>query len=235
MFTIIMAAKDSERWIFQTIVSLINQTYEDWQCIISVNGSSDRTLEIAESLSDTRFSTIISGIPNKSLALNRAILKAKREWICILDTDDLWEKDKLEKQYKKLSSDLTIDVLGTQMLYINEDNIQHGVSPKLPLTHQEIVSWLFANSNSVANSSVCYRKDLHDRVGYYDPEMFGVEDYDMWKRCARNNIRFSNLDESLLLHRIHKNSNYNSGMRQKSTKALLDSIDHTHRQIRGLL
>jgi len=184
-------------------------------------------------MKDSRFSVISSPIANKSLALNRAIVKASREWVCILDADDLWREDKLEKQHKRLSSVPRVDVLGTQLLYINENDNPAGISPKLPLHHHEIVDWLSANSNSIANSSVCYRRELHDRVGYYDPEMFGVEDYDLWKRCSRSNVVFSNLEEDLLLHRIHKASNYNSGVRQKHTKVLVDSIDQSHRQIWG--
>lgn len=233
MFTVIIAVKDCELWLPRTLNSLVSQTFSDWECLISVNGTNEKTLKIAKSIRDSRFTVISSPVANKSLAINRALVKASKEWICILDADDLWRKDKLEMQYKELHSSTKVDILGTQLVYIDENDLPSGDSPKLPLHHHEIVEWLTSNNNSIANSSVCYRKKLHDIVGYYDPEMFGVEDYDMWKRCARSNLVFSNLKEDLLLHRIHRNSSYNSGLRQKRMKVLVDSVDQAHKQIRS--
>ena len=126
---------------------------------------------------------------------------------------------------------ISVDILGTQLAYINERSQRAGESPKLPLHHDSMVEWLKNDNNPVANSSVCYRKDLHDKVGYYDPELFGVEDYDIWKRCSRRGAIFSNLNEEFLLHRIHKTSSYNSATKQTYMKNLVDSIDRAYKQI----
>lgn len=231
MMTVIIAAKDSEKWLPRTIESLKSQIYEDWECILSVNGSSDKTLDIASSLNDSRFCVINSEVSNKSSALNRALMLSKREWILILDADDLWDVNKLSKQLSFLTMNKHIDIVGTQMTYIDENDNEILGAPSLPLFHDEIVCNLIANNNSIANSSVCYRKSIHDKVGYYDTEMFGVEDYDMWKRCARWGMKFANLNEKLFYHRLHKGSNYNSRARQTQLKHLVDAIDHTHRRM----
>lgn len=224
MFSIVIAAKDAERWIQQTIDSVLTQTFENWECIISVNGSSDKTIEIVQGLSDKRFSVIESQIPNKSLAVNRAISKAKYDWISILDADDLWNNNKLASQYAFLTTS-KVDVLGTQMIYVDENNMSKSGAPTLPTAHEDCVSWLNSHNNPIANSSVVYRKMIHDMIGYYNPEMFAVEDYDMWMRAKRAGLIFGNTNDLHLRHRLHTNSNYNSSNKQQIMKYLVDEID----------
>jgi len=226
LISVIIAAKDAEKWIGQTIESLLSQSLKDWECILSVNGSSDTTQQIAESLvqKDNRFKTIVSNIPNKSLALNRAIIQSSRDLISILDADDLWHEKKLEHQIQYITSN-EVDIVGTQMSYINDVGGVVPNAPLLPSSHNECVAWLQSQRNPIANSSVVYKKSLHDRVGYYDPEKFAVEDYDMWMRSMRQNLKFNNLSENYLFHRIHQNSNFNSTNKQRIMKSLVEEID----------
>lgn len=224
MVTVIIAAKDSELWIEETFSSLLSQTFEDWECIVSVNGSTDRTESITKNISDHRFSLVTSEIPNKSLAINRALVKSTRDWICVLDSDDIWDVRKLEKQLA-FSKTSKADVIGTQFSYVNADSSSSNTqAPKLPTDHEGCVMWLNKRSNPIANSSVMYKKELHDIVGYYDPEIF-VEDYDMWMRSKRVGARFSNLNEILMKHRLHTASHFNSSRRQQIYKSMVDEID----------
>lgn len=225
MISIIIAAKDAERWIQKTIDSVLNQSYKDWECIISVNGSLDETENISRSIQDKRFKIITNEIPNKSLALNRAIIGSKYDIICVLDADDLWHPKKIESQLKlMLEKNSNIDILGTQLIYIDENEKELSGSPKLPISNEECVQWLKDRNNPIANSSVMYKKSLHDRVGYYDPEIF-VEDYDLWIRSMRNKIKFYNTQDSYLLHRIYKKSYFNSSSKQIDYKNLVDEIN----------
>ena len=227
MVTVIIAAKDCEKWLQLTIDSLLAQSYEDWECLISVNGSTDLTLDIASSINDVRFRTICSEIPNKSLALNRAIIKSKRDLICILDADDLWHKEKLEKQICSMNL-CSVDILGTQMTYINANGEFLHQAPVLPITHDECIDWLNSHNNPIANSSVIYNRTIHDKIGYYDPEKFAVEDYDMWMRSKRAGLKFKNLDVCLMSHRLHQRSHFNSSAKQHVSKRLVDEIDYFH-------
>jgi len=225
MISVIIAAKDAEKWISQTLQSLLLQSYEDWECILSINGSKDSTLEICSSINDNRFRIITSDTPNKSIALNRAIFESSREFISILDSDDLWEKDKLKSQIDYFGQS-NIDICGTQMSYIEENGKQFKEAPFLPLDHDNCVLWLNNYNNPIANSSVLYKKSIHNLVGYYDPEKFAVEDYDMWMRSKRAGLKFSNLHQKLMKHRIHLFSNFNSSEKQVLNKRLVDSIEY---------
>lgn len=231
MISVIIAAKDCERWIQRTVKSLLDQDFQDWECLISVNGSSDRTEEIARSIDDYRFKVLNSQIPNKSLAVNRALLESSRDLICILDADDLWHPMKLSMQYEQFTEQ-EIDILGTQMVYIDEEDNETRLAPRLPLDHESCVSSLKSRENPIANSSVMYRKNLHDKVGYYNPEVSAVEDYDIWMRSMRAGLKFQNLNEKFLFHRIHKTSNYNSSLNQQILKSFVDQIDTFYGQMR---
>lgn len=226
MFTVIIAAYNAEKHINETLQSLIGQTFKEWECLVILNGSLDSTESIANFYAkrDIRIKILKLDFANKSAALNFGIINAKNEWISILDADDIWTANKLEIQNNFLKEKKDIDVLGTQIQYIDESGNFLLNSPSLSLTCEEIFNNLDKGNNSIANSSVVYKKDLHKKFGYYNTELFGVEDYDWWKRLRRASANFINLPEKCLLHRIHRNSNYNSSKRQQANKNLVDQI-----------
>ena len=225
MFSVIIATYNSEKYIEQTINSLLNQSFKDWECLIVENGSTDNTNFIINKINDNRFKIFNLKKPNKSAALNYGIIKSNFDWISILDSDDLWTENKLELQYNCIKNNERIDILGTRLKYINENNEILNVNPELPLTYEDILKSFKSNTNALANSSVVYKKNIHEQIGYYDTELNSVEDYDLWKRCIRNNFYILNLENECLLHRIHKNSNFNFNVKKQNYyKEIVDKI-----------
>ena len=101
LVSIIMPSYNTGKFIQETIDSVINQTYDNWELIIVDDCSSDNTDEIVKSIKDDR----IFYLKNKknsgaAVSRNKALKMAKGKWIAFLDSDDLWKKDKLEKQIK---------------------------------------------------------------------------------------------------------------------------------------
>ncbi|MBQ3054381.1 MAG: glycosyltransferase family 2 protein [Clostridia bacterium] len=100
LVSIIMPSYNTAKFIGETIKSVINQTYTNWELIISDDCSDDNTdSRVEEFLTDSR----IKYIKNKqnggaALARNNALKEAKGRWIAFLDSDDLWMPEKLEKQ-----------------------------------------------------------------------------------------------------------------------------------------
>lgn len=230
LISVVIAAKDASRWINRTIDSLIHQTCDKWECLVSINGTSDNTREIVESYNNPKIRIIESPIPNKSLAINRAVINSKGSYIAILDSDDIWSPDKLLSQIKFIQNN-EFDIVGTQLLYIDEDDRQLGYFPTLPYTHEMCVKELLIGGNPIANSSVLYKKDIHDKIGYYNHELFGVEDYDFWMKSMRAGLKFANMEERYLLHRVFQDSSFNSKKHlQYKDKTLVDHINH-HRSI----
>ena len=99
LVSIIMPSWNTERFIAETIQSVIDQTYTNWELIIVDDCSSDNTDEVVASFKDERIK-YLHNEKNSGAALtrNKALREAKGEWIAFLDSDDLWMPEKLEKQ-----------------------------------------------------------------------------------------------------------------------------------------
>lgn len=99
LVSIISPSYNTSQFIGEMIESVLMQSYSDWELIIIDDASSDNTDEIVSSYSDERI-IYLKNDKNRGAAYsrNRALKLAKGEWIAFLDSDDLWEKDKLAKQ-----------------------------------------------------------------------------------------------------------------------------------------
>ena len=227
MFTILLPVFNGERWIIEAIQNLKDQVYTDFEVIIVCNGCTDRSASFAASqiAEDERFRLVDTKFANKSSALNIGVMMASREWIAIYDVDDRWHIEKLDYQAREILSTSSLEVLGTQMFYLTEDNEVQPEGPLLPLSHEDIMSCLLERkSNPFCNSSITYRRDLHfTRVGFYDPQC-AVEDYDFWIRCALVGAHFKNLAGFLAFHRLHSGSHFNGSNKQRNDKIFLDSM-----------
>ena len=101
LVSIIMPSYNTAKYIGESIRSVQNQTYENWELIIIDDCSTDNSEEILKkySLEDNRI-CYLKNEKNSGAAVsrNRGLRKAKGKWIAFLDSDDLWDKEKLEKQ-----------------------------------------------------------------------------------------------------------------------------------------
>ena len=104
--SIIMNCYNGEKYLAEALKSVLNQTLKDWELIFIDNCSSDQSKNILEKFSDTRIRYFNTKSPIKLGAARKfGIDQAKSDWIGFLDTDDLWESTKLEKQLEVLKSD----------------------------------------------------------------------------------------------------------------------------------
>lgn len=101
LVSIIMPSWNTGNYIAESIESVLNQTYENWELLIVDDCSTDNTDSVVASFDDKRI-RYFKNKKNSGAALtrNRAIRKANGEWIAFLDSDDLWSPEKLEKQVK---------------------------------------------------------------------------------------------------------------------------------------
>ena len=101
LVSIIMPSYNTGKFIQETINSVINQTYSNWELIIVDDCSTDNTDEIVKNINDSRIVYLKNGKNNgAAVGRNKALKEAKGRWIAFLDSDDLWVPQKLEKQIK---------------------------------------------------------------------------------------------------------------------------------------
>lgn len=201
-------------FIEESVSSIINQTYDNWELIIGVNGhprDSD-TYALAKKY-EVRSNKImvldLHQIKGKSNALNEMITLCKYDYVALLDVDDIWHKKKLEVQTPFLG---TYDVVGSKCIYFGE---RPGVVPSIPL--EDISNYNFSIVNPIINSSVIIKKELC----HWEPIWDGIEDYDMWLRLKAQNKNFYNSVYILVRHRIHASSAFNAKGNNNKVKDLL--------------
>ena len=203
MVSILIPIYNGIEYINESVSSVLEQTYDDWEIIIGVNGHQENSnvYKMARDYQelDEKIKVLdLFQIKGKSNALNEMIKYCKYEYVAILDVDDIWLPEKLEKQAVYMNE---YDVIGTQCVYFGDIE---NINPKIPLG--DISSSDFTQVNPIINSSVIIKKNLCNWISDFD----GVEDYDMWLRLRKQKKTFFNIEEVLVKHRIHKQSAFNS-------------------------
>uniref|UniRef100_A0A6C0D5F2 Glycosyltransferase 2-like domain-containing protein n=1 Tax=viral metagenome TaxID=1070528 RepID=A0A6C0D5F2_9ZZZZ len=205
-------------YINDSISSILDQTYQDWELIIGINGHQPNSLvyQLAKDyeLVDSRIRVFeYQEVTGKSATLNKMSESCNYDFVALIDVDDIWLPTKLEKQVYFLKNGY--DVVGTQCIYFGEMN---GIVPSIPLN--DISTYNFLQVNPIINSSSIIRKS----ECYWRPELNYYEDYDLWLRLRKSEKKFFNIPEVLVKHRIHKTSAFNSTNTSQSLQDLLMSF-----------
>lgn len=218
--TILLPIHNDEKFIGRTLTSLINQTYTNFVCLIGFNGTKDLSKEIVSNLvgSDNRFRIFDYGDDSgKSKTLNKMLSEVKTDRLCLIDGDDTWVNTKLEIQ---MNFSKYYDIIGTLACYIDEsDNIFHY----LPLSesNEEISNGIARGHNQIINSSCMVNTSDALLVGGWDSDFEGLEDFDFWVKLYKKSKTFYNIQEYLVNHRIHSNSNFNAKKLNTSVNDIL--------------
>ncbi|MCX6163630.1 MAG: glycosyltransferase [Ignavibacteriae bacterium] len=200
LISIIMPVKNEEKYVFDSIQSVLSQTYENFELIIIDDGSTDKTIELIESIKDQRirlFKKENSGLIDQ---LNFGLNEAKGEFIARMDADDLVSPDKLEMQIKYLMNNMDIHLVGTNFYFIDEKG-EIIMQKILPENHKDI-EFMMPFIDSVLHSSILtYKKVLIDSGGY-DKEYFCAEDDELFLRLLSLGYKMYNIQKPLYKYRI---------------------------------
>lgn len=191
----------------ETLISVLEQSFNDYEVIIADDGSSDSTYDLVKSFNDDRIVFLQlphSGIP--SVPRNRAIEIARGKYIAFLDSDDLWLPYKLESSLEllKRNSDVAL-VCSNEYLYNGEKTtelLQKNISHDKIILFNDLIE-----GNIISSSTVVVHKEVLEEVGKFDESINfrAVEDYHLWLRLNwKYKIYYSN--ETLGYYRIHNGS-----------------------------
>jgi len=203
MISILMPIYNGIEFINESVSSVLNQTYSNWELIIGINGHTENSevykfAKQYENKSNKIKVYDFYKIKGKSNTLNIMIEYCNYDYVAILDVDDIWYNEKLNIQSKLLNS---YDVIGSRCIWFGD---RPGIVPQIPIG--DISNYDFSLVNPIINSSSIIRKDLC----YWDNKIDGVEDYDLWLKLRKQNKLFFNCSEILVKHRIHTTSAFNS-------------------------
>ena len=209
--SVIMAAYNAEKTINQAIESVLAQTYSNWELIVVNDCSSDQTVALVEAYTDPRI-RLINNPKNSGVSLTRArgADAAKGEWIAILDSDDAWTSDKLEKQ-AQLHIQKNANLMFTASRFMDADGnlIDWVLHAPEKIDYRRLLK-----QNLVSNSSVLVRKELYQKHYVIGDGMH--EDFACWLQILRTGEKAYGIDEPLLIYRLSGNSK--SGNKLKAAK-----------------
>ncbi len=229
--SVIMSVFNSERFIGKAIDSIVNQTFKDFEFIIINNASTDKTKEIISSYRDQRI-ILIENEKNlgQTKALNIGIRRSRGQFIARMDADDISIPQRLELQYKCLTENESIAVVGSWFEEIDETG-RHIKYYRMPTEPLEIKCYLISPGElgyyCILHPAVTIRRNVLFEVGLYNEEYY-PQDYDLWVRIIRR-YKIANLDRFLIKHLIsneQQSNKFRSNIDADLKKIIISNIQY---------
>lgn len=195
--SVIMAVYNAEKYVEQGIMSVLNQTLEDFEFIIINDGSKDKTLNIIKSISDKRIVIIDQKNSGAANARNSGLKSAKGEYIAILDADDIAMPDRLKKQVDFLETNSEYGIVGGNASVIDKDGV-------FVTNTNQTLDWnsikLKLPASPFIHSTIMFRMTLIKTIGFY-PDIPPSEDAFFILKIAKV-TQMINLQDCLVNYRI---------------------------------
>lgn len=218
--TVILTSYNHAKYIRETIDSILNQTFKDFELIIWDDASTDDSWEIIQSYKDKRIKTFRNEESKRAIyGINKTIKEiSKGKYIAIHHSDDIWQLTKLEKQVKFLDENREYGAVFTNAQAINENSgifedknhMYYSVFDQPNRSRQEWLNFFFYKGNALCHPSVMIKKECYDNCGVYRYGLAQIGDFDMWIRiCMKYEIYV--LPEKLTKFRVRDNEANASG------------------------
>jgi glycosyltransferase involved in cell wall biosynthesis len=199
--TVFIPVHNRERYIGDTIRSILAQHFQDFDLLLIDDGSTDRSVEVMRSFQDPRITIVYNetnqGIPRTR---NRGLDLARGEYIALLDSDDRARPDRLKKQVAYLDTHPECVQVGSWSRMMNEQGIPLRRIKRQPAHPEEIKAELLFRC-CMSNRTIMGRTDIFRQFGYRN-DFSRCQDYDLHVRLA-SRFQMANIPECLVLGRIH--------------------------------
>lgn len=242
--SVIIPVYGAEKFVSQTIESVLNQTYQNWEIIIVDDGSPDKSIEICQQFTDPRIRIVRQANRGLPGARNTGIRHARGEYLALLDADDIWLPTKLEQHVAHLESSPQIGISFSYSAFIDEESNELGIY-QMPRLLQDITPAYILCRNPIGNgSSGVMRREVFEQIRYEDNLYGKVEDFyfderlrkanadatdvECWLRISlTTNLTIEGIPEALTLYRV--NSGGLSANLHKQLEALERVMDKTRK------
>lgn len=174
-------------FVRQAVESVLAQTFLDYEIVVVDDGSTDGTEQELAGLGD-KIQYIWQENQGESVARNKGINLAQGEYIALLDSDDLWEPEKLSKQTSALINDPNVVMVGCASRIINESGnfMSNSISGIVHEPEQLSYGALrYHNHFFGGGSTAMFRRTTFEQIGGFAPELRYGEEWDLWLRLAK--------------------------------------------------
>jgi len=245
LISVIVPSYNYGHLISETLSCLQSQTYENWECLVVDDGSTDNTEEVVSSLMDLdpRIRYLRQDNQKQAAARNTGIQNSKGAYFQFLDADDLIEPRKLELHNSYLEEHAEIDIVYSGVRYFRSENPNERLlsrrysmwedgnswMPEISGSGNDVLSKLLRNNIMVVNSPLV-RRSMIETVGLFNIALTPVEDWEYWIRCAAKGaaFRYDDAPESHALVRSHAQSASADG------RQMLAAELRMRKEVRGL-
>ncbi len=200
--SVVICAYNAAPYIAETLDSLFAQSFSDFEVILINDGSTDETATV---IKPYLHRIIYHEQPNQgpAAARNAALRLARGQYISILDSDDLWLPQYLEKMVGFLQSHPEFELYYPNAVYFGDSHLNGKRFQAIYPSSQPFTLEKFLTKECSVFGLVTFRREVLEQVGVYDEELRGVEDFDLWLRMLQHGIRFSFTNEVLVKYRRH--------------------------------
>lgn len=202
--SVITTTFNSEDTIISTVKSVLNQTFTNFEYLIIDDGSLDSTLKKLSRILDDRVRVYKIGKVGRARALNFGLQKAKGKYISIIDSDDIYYKDKLKVQYEFLALHSDIDIVCTNANIVDIFNEKIGIY-NTSKNNEDIIKSLL-NLNCFPHSTVMYKKEVANKIGGYNERCEKSIDFNFYLDLITSGYKFHGINKILIKFRFYSNS-----------------------------
>jgi len=230
-FSIIIPSFNQGIYITQTIDSILNQSFQDFEILVIDGGSTDNTIEVLKSYGDLIF-WVTEKDRGQTHAINKGIAYAKGEGITYLNSDDYYLDRTLEKVASifKLNNDILW--LTGDYLIVDEKGgkIQSAVGRYKTFFRKRLSFNLLTVLNPINQPGTFLRKELIDKIGLFNEELRYTMDYEYWLRAIKIQKPLV-LNDKLAAFRIHTNSKGGSNYKRQFEEELETAMKYQKKKI----
>lgn len=230
--SVIMPVFNSEKYLADSIESILNQTYENFELIIINDGSKDNSINIINNYKkhDSRIRVISRENRGLVYSLNEGVMYSKGKFIARMDSDDISLKERLREQLTFMHEHKFVDVLGTKVITIGDFDQNVMLETQRRYGKPIESSFTLLKENVICHPSVLMRKSFIESIEGYRAKYQCAEDYDLWLRGIKKGYIIDNLEKELIKYRIHSESkvrreNANYGVIRDIVNIKLDFLE----------
>ncbi len=233
LVSIVMPTYNMAHYLFESIQSIISQSYKNLEIIICNDGSTDNTSEIINQFNDKRI-VYLSRKHDYIASLNYSMLQAKGKYIARMDADDIMLHERIENQVKYMEANPQIDICCGSI-----QNFGRREDKCLALLRYQDIAASLLIQNTIAHPCVMIRKKSMDAFicqhgQLYHPDYIYAEDYHLWTKFIIDGFRIEGIPELLIKHRICKEAvtvRLSTISKQNANKVQKDFLKYVIQQI----
>jgi len=226
LVTVVMPVYNAGSYLRQAVLSIVGQTYGDWELLVIDDASTDGAVETIAHIADARI-RVVANARNLGLAatLNVGIDLARGEFIARMDQDDISYPERLERQLALLRADLSLDLVAVRCLTISPDDEAVGLLPWAP-THEALTArpWL---GFYLPHPTWMGRTAWFRRHRYHLPEIHLSEDQELLLRSHADS-RFATVPEVLFAYRIRERKDWRRQARSRRAQLKMQLRHFVH-------